>query len=131
MMVVETARALSSGRGPREIAQEMKAAVVMTSNAAAMAAMRFALRRLSPSCPGLTRASTTFSTPDNDVDGRDNKPGHDDGVCGSACSLISPHAPLRYPCRYGHSAKDCTCLRHRPAAVRICRAKPRERHRRP
>ena len=46
-------------------------------------------------------------------------------------ALISPDAPRLCRCRCGRSARDCTCPRHRPAAARICRAKPRAPHRPP
>src|SRR5580704_225954 len=95
--------------------------------ASEIAAMRNRRRLATPSCPGLSRASTSVSAAEEDVDGRD-KPGHDRELL-LLVALISPDAPQPTRCRCGRSARGCTCPRHRLAATRICPGKPRAPHR--
>ncbi len=95
-----------------------------------MVAIRTMRRFSPPSWPGLTRPSTSSLAVTKVVDAR-VKPGHDDFELLRPDALISPDAPRRSRCRCGRSARDCTCPRHRPAAARICRAKPRARYRPP
>src|SRR5712672_2825385 len=102
-MVVETCRAGANGNGPSETTHEPKVAMAKKRIANAMPAIRTRWRLL---------------------------PGHD-GEVWLLDALISPDAPRLSPCRCGHSARGCTCPRHKPAAARICPAIPPAPHRPP
>ena len=95
-------------------------------------------RRLSPpSWPGLTRPSTSslLAATESWMPGSSARRRASrfcpDVTRFAAVALISPDAPRPIRCRCGHSARDCTCPRHRPAAARICPATPRAPHRPP
>ena len=76
----------------------------------------------SPSCPGLTRASTTFAAAEEDVDGRD-KPGHDSGGRGRRRFFRIAVSPGKYvlpqayvedmynPSRYGRTGTGAVEVR--------------------
>src|SRR5260370_13645413 len=90
-MVVEICRACASGNGPSETTHAPIAMVTEAMIANEKATMRAAPRLPTPSCPGLSRASTSSSTTETDVDARD-KPGHD-GESFRPDALISTDAP--------------------------------------
>src|SRR5258708_38446280 len=129
MIVVEICRAWASGSGPSDTIQAAKAPEKDKIAIAAAAANRMARRLLTSSWPGLSRPPTSsLFAATKVVDARvicaktrfALLPGHDEEEACEPGALISPDAPRRRRCRCGHSARDCTCPRHRPAAARIC-----------